>query len=174
MLELSFHFYVKDSKCFTVRVCGWFWSYEVSFSFTFALTVLTWLLARSVPKSDIVILATCSLSHKLQMLNTLSLCWWPGVDKICAKVWYLPSILFHFHISFKCFMLFHLVNDQELARSVPELDLVVGGHSHTFLYTWDIFKLDLGCNSSEMSFFSIFSVAGANDAWITESNVAAS
>ena len=48
--------------------------YEVSSSFTLALTVLTWLLARSVPKSDLVIFATCSLSHKLQMLNTLSLC----------------------------------------------------------------------------------------------------
>ena len=30
---------------------------------------------------------------------------------------------------------FHFLSDQELARSVPELDLVVGGHSHTFLYT---------------------------------------
>ena len=30
---------------------------------------------------------------------------------------------------------FTFYNDQELARSVPELDLVVGGHSHTFLYT---------------------------------------
>lgn len=27
--------------------------------------------------------------------------------------------------------------DMEMARSIPEIDVVVGGHSHTFLYTGD-------------------------------------
>ena len=32
-------------------------------------------------------------------------------------------------------------NDKELARYVPDIDLVIGGHTHTFLYTGMCIKI---------------------------------